>query len=68
MATHDPTTGGWEHVDTTGEIDTCRLKVPGGWLYRVGMITWQTTQMGEQPDYKHEGWHPPVFVPDPEAI
>jgi hypothetical protein len=29
----------WEEIskDGNGMIVTCRLKVPGGWLYRVGL-------------------------------
>ncbi len=39
-----------------------RYPVPGGWLYQVQL---DSMSVSDGNATSHDGWHPPIFVPDP---
>lgn len=55
----------WEAVEGADPL-TRRLRVPGGWLYQTEHGAF-VDPVEARPGYWMNGWHPPVFVPEPSV-
>lgn len=55
---------GWESVLGGGEDSVRRMRVPGGWLYQVALVTTIEHHEHGKAGSVIYGWQPPVFVPE----
>lgn len=57
----------WELLEVAGGDDVRRLRISGGWLVQVAFTVTEESVAHDVPRVYASGWHPPVFVPDPEV-